>query len=205
MFRFSVRVTEGRSELLLYTGFDLKVTGSEFGENQGKFYIVSRALYGLCIAGASFRSFLSRKLNEIGFKLCLADPDVWHRLAIENDGTEWYEYVMGYVDDLIAVSKNARDVLKKIEGIDGEIKYKNDQIGPPSDYLGAKLKFRVVDGAGRWVISSEKYVEAAIKNAEEICKKKDKYVLPKSPLTSMCTSFMPELDGSAELDTDETT
>ena len=51
--------------------------GPEFGENQGKFYIVSRALYGLRSAGVSFRSFLSRKLGGIGFKSCLADPDVW--------------------------------------------------------------------------------------------------------------------------------
>ena len=42
--------------------------GPEFGADQGKVFIVVRALYGLKSAGASFRAFISQKLDEMGFK-----------------------------------------------------------------------------------------------------------------------------------------
>ena len=51
--------------------------GPEFGELEGEFFIVSKALYGLKSAGASFRSFLAKKIDAMGFISCVADPDVW--------------------------------------------------------------------------------------------------------------------------------
>ena len=44
------------------------VAGPEFGHEQGKNMIVTRVLYGLKSATASFRSFMVKKLDEIGFK-----------------------------------------------------------------------------------------------------------------------------------------
>ena len=104
--------------------------GPDFGDNQGKYYVVSRALYGLKSAGASFRSFLAKKLDKLNFKSCIADPDVSHRPATKEDGSEYYEYVLTYVDDLIAVSQNAKKVLQDISQ---DIKLKNDKIGPPDN------------------------------------------------------------------------
>ena len=51
--------------------------GPEFGELEGKHFIVSKALYGLKSAGASFRSFLAKKIDSLGFTSCLADPDLY--------------------------------------------------------------------------------------------------------------------------------
>ena len=51
--------------------------GPEFGAEQGKTFIVVRALYGLKSASAAFRSFMASKLDEIGFKSSNANPDVW--------------------------------------------------------------------------------------------------------------------------------
>ena len=39
----------------------------EFGPEQGKVFIVVRALYGLKSASAAFGAFMARKLDEIGF------------------------------------------------------------------------------------------------------------------------------------------
>ena len=110
--------------------------GPDFGDNQGKYYVVSRALYGLKSVRASFRSFLAKKLDELNFKSCIADPDVWRRPATKEDGSEYYEYVLTYVDDLIAVSQDAKRVLQDISR---DIKLKNYKIEPPGNYLGAKL------------------------------------------------------------------
>jgi hypothetical protein len=51
--------------------------GPEFGDNKDKCYIVARALHGLKSAGASFRSFMAQQLDDMDFKPCPADPDVW--------------------------------------------------------------------------------------------------------------------------------
>ena len=173
--------------------------GPEFGDHAGKYFVVARALYGLKSAGASFRSFLAKKLDEMNFKSCIADPDVWRRPAVKGDGTEYYEYVMTYVDDLIAVSEDAKRVLHEVSK---NIKFKNDKIEPPTNYLGAKISNKTIDGTPRWTISSEDYVNAAIKNVEELVKKRPKYSLKKQS-TPMSGDYLPELDGTGELSTDD--
>ena len=40
--------------------------GPEFGSNEGKVALVIRALYGLGVAGASFRAYLGKKLRLLG-------------------------------------------------------------------------------------------------------------------------------------------
>ena len=43
----------------------------------------------------------------MGFKSCLADPNVWLHPATKDDGTEYYEYILVYVDDLLVISGDA--------------------------------------------------------------------------------------------------
>ena len=71
-----------------------KRAGPEFGAEQGKVFIVVRALYGLKSATAVFRYFMAKTLDEIGFKFNPADPDVWLRRSIKPDGEDYYEYVL---------------------------------------------------------------------------------------------------------------
>ena len=61
--------------------------GPEFGSNEGKLFIVERALYGLKSAGASFRQYLAGKIYDLGFKPSAADPDVSMCLATKANGT----------------------------------------------------------------------------------------------------------------------
>ena len=60
--------------------------GPEFGAEQEKAFIVVRALYALKSSSEAFRSFMAKKLYEIGFKSSPADPGVWRRPAIKLDG-----------------------------------------------------------------------------------------------------------------------
>ena len=54
--------------------------GPEFGSDEGKIYIVRRAIYSLKTSGASFRQFLAESFTDMGFTSCTrADPDVWMR------------------------------------------------------------------------------------------------------------------------------
>ena len=176
--------------------------GPEFGSMKGKCFIVKRALYGLKSAGSSFRSFLAGKLDELGFESCVADPDVWRRLAVKFDNTEYYEYFLTYVDDLIVISENAVEVLKTLSR---EVKLKNDLIEAPSTYLGAKLSYRKTNNIGRWTISSVDYVKAAIDTVIESLKGFTYFVMPISATTPMMGNFEPELDQTRELNEDKTT
>ena len=119
--------------------------GPEFGAEQGKVFIVVRSLYGMKSASAAFRSFMAKRLDEIGFKSIPADPEVWLRPAIKPDGEEYYEYVLMYVDDILAISIDPTEILKSMEG--KTVKYKNGKIAPPEMYLGARLKRKMINGS----------------------------------------------------------
>ena len=66
--------------------------------------IVKMALYGLKSSGAEFRSKLLGVLRDIGYLSKKGYPDVWIRLSVKPDGTEYHEMVLFYVDDVLAIS-----------------------------------------------------------------------------------------------------
>jgi hypothetical protein len=165
--------------------------GSEFGAEQGKNLMIVRALYGLKSASASFRAHTAKKLDEMGFKSCIADPDVWMRPASKPDGEEYYEYILMYVDDILAISYSPMPTMEEIQRM---IKFKNDAIEEPSNYLGAKLQRKEINGVTCWTITSTDYVKAAIENVEEGIHDKN-WKLPTKVTTPMTNAYVPELDG----------
>ena len=176
--------------------------GPEFGAEQGKVFIVRRALYGLKSASAAFRSFMAKRLDEIGFRSSIADSDVWLRPAIKPNGDEYYEYVMTYVDDILAISMDAKGVLETLKS--ENIKFKNDKIEVPEMYLGAKLQLKELNGYKMWAVGSVDYLNAAIKTVEGTIKKR-RWRLPTRATTPMTKSYYPELDATPELLPDDVT
>ena len=63
-----------------------------------------KALYGLKSASFSFRLFMAEKLASMGFLSSMADPDVCLRAATKADGESYYEFVLMYVEDILAIS-----------------------------------------------------------------------------------------------------
>ena len=74
------------------------------------------------------------------------------------------EYILCYVDDLLAISHDVQAVLKSVQDT---FKFKDDKIDKPDVYLGAHLDKMSVDGFEGWTMSSEKYVKSAIENIEQ--------------------------------------
>ena len=84
---------------------DYIICGPEFGvKNIGRTALIHHALYGGKATGRDFRNHLRSCMEFLIFKSCLADPDVWMRPAINNDGNTYYEYILLYVDDALVVS-----------------------------------------------------------------------------------------------------
>ena len=112
------------------------IAGPEFLDEQGKVFIVKRALYGLKSAPAAFRSFLAQNIEDLGFFPSEADPDVWMRPAIKPNGQEYYEYILCYVDNILCISTKALEVMEELQK---KFKFKKDLIEPPTSYLGARV------------------------------------------------------------------
>ena len=118
---------------------DYIVCGPEFGlDNIGKVALMQRALYGGKAAGRDFRNHLRSCMRHLDFESCPADPDVWMRLAMKADGSEYYEYILLYTDDAIVVSEIAEHILRTKLGKYFELK--QSSIAPPSLYLGSRVR-----------------------------------------------------------------
>ena len=98
-----------------------------------------RALYGPKSSGAAFREFLAEKLDDMVFKSSIADPDVWMREATKSDGEEYYEYILVYIDDLLAISSDARSFIPEVAE---NFKLKKDKIDLPEIYIGGRIDKR---------------------------------------------------------------
>jgi len=48
------------------------------------------------------------------FASSLADPDVWFCAAVKADGFQYYDYVLIYVDDILALSHHPQQILKTL-------------------------------------------------------------------------------------------
>ena len=85
------------------------ICGPEFGPDiQGCKAHIIRALYGTKFAGRTFRNHLRACMELLNYEPCLADPDLRTRTAVNSNGSEYYEYILLYVDDALTVSENTK-------------------------------------------------------------------------------------------------
>jgi hypothetical protein len=140
--------------------------GAEFGgEDSGKRAVIVYTLYGLRGSGTVFRNYLAKLMTDLGFTSCKADPDVWMQRALKPDGSFYYEYVLYYVDDALAICLDPKSILQKV---DKYFPMKPGSIAVPDIYLGAKIsKTRLPNGADTWAMGSIKDVQEAIMNVKQ--------------------------------------
>ena len=173
--------------------------GIEFGiENVGKRAKIVRALYGGKSSGRDFRNHLRSCMTHLGFTSCRADPDVWMRSSTKSDGSQYYQYALLYVDDVLVVSEEPEKIIWSEIG-----KYftvKEESIGIPEVYLGGKIsEVMLSNGARAFTFSSSKYVQGAVSNVEAYLQEKG-LKLPSRASTPLSIGYRPEVDMSDELE-----
>ena len=179
----------------------IKSAGAEFGpDKQGRPCTIVRALYGLSASGASWHRTMSKALRQMNFFSSRGDPDVWMRPATKADGSKYYEYILLYVDDVLCQSEYPKKVMDEIASL---YTLKDGTIKEPTEYLGAQVKkWKLEDsdepGKTRWAMSSDLYVDRAIKDVETELEYVGKS-LPKNIKTPMASGYRPELDVTPEL------
>ena len=136
-------------------------------------------------------------MEEMGFESCKADADLWFCPATCANGIEYYQYVLLYTDDALAIAEDAESILRNEIGKYFELK--QESIGPPKIYLGGHMKkVELKNGQHCLAFSTSQYVQAAVKNVEEYIAKHG-WKLPRAN-TPLRTTYRPELDLTNELD-----
>ena len=94
----------------MFTTFD-----PEFGKDPRKTAVIVRAIHGLTLAGAAFRSHLARCIESLGLKSCKVGPDLWPKPEIRpENGVQNYSYHLCYVDGILYIHHNTDTVSQQL-------------------------------------------------------------------------------------------
>ena len=111
--------------------------GPEFGDREGHFLVISKALYGLKSSGLRWHKRFADVLRDMGFFLSKAETDIWMRQQGDH-----YEYIAVYVDDLLIASKKPEAIIHDLEK---KYSFKLKGTGKVTFHLGCDF-FRDEDG-----------------------------------------------------------
>ena len=161
--------------------------GPEFGDREGHYLVIVKALYGLKSSGLRWHERFADVLRDMGFFPSKAENDIWMR-----DKGDHYEYIAVYVDDLLIASKNPSDIIKDLEQ---KYQFKLKGTGTISFHLGCDF---ARDQHGHLYYYPKKYIEKCMDNYKRLFGTLPR--LAKSPLTK---GDHPELDTSPLLDADQ--
>jgi hypothetical protein len=93
-----------------------------------------RAFYGLKSSGASWRAHIAHTLSDMKFAPSHGDPYLWMRISFKPiTKASYWEYLLVYVDDLLAIGMDPRATLNTLEA---DYNYVLKDFGPPTRYLG---------------------------------------------------------------------
>ena len=100
---------------------------------------------------------------DIRFSPCKADPDIQMRKAKRVDNFDYWEYVLLYVDDCLAIFIDPEPIVR--DKIRKYFLMREASIGEPGVYLRGKVRKVELDtGELCWAFSSSQYVQEACWN-----------------------------------------
>jgi hypothetical protein len=177
------------------------ISGDEFGEDKGKTALIVRALYGLKIPGASWRAHIAHTLSDMRFVPSRCNPDVCMRQAFNQmTKASYWEYILVYVDDLLAIGMEPRATLKILES---DYNYVLKDFCPPTRYLGASIGTHDIDDQTTCLfMSPDQYLANSITVIQANLQKHNiklnsiRFDVPMTP------GYHPEVDISDPLDAD---
>lgn len=187
------------------------IAGPEWGDQQGETVLIVRALYGLKTSGAEWKRHFADTLRHVlGFLPSQADDNVWMKCCKKEDGTEYYSYILVYVDDVLCMSHDP-DYYMNLLGTEYRMK---EPPAEPTMYLGADIsKYEIRDEFGvpmrtAWRISADSHIKKALQvvkqimqNGDEAIKFKKSGKVPQSAYSTK--AYRPELDTSVFCDDEQ--
>ena len=125
------------SKPLLLRSIMLPVVQNSASKTLGKIAVIVRALYGGHSANADYWRHVWHAMTELGFQSCKADPDVWFRPSIKSYGTDYYQYVLIFTDDILSIMEDTERFLR--DELGNVFTLKEKSIGPPTQYSVNKV------------------------------------------------------------------
>ena len=130
-----------------------KVPGPDFEELQEHVLVIHKALYGLKSSDLRWSQRIHDIMQQLGFKLCKADPCVWLR-EMKNK----HEYLAIYVEDLLIASEKPQQMIQDLKE-KFKLKIKGD--GPLEYHIGCDYK---LDKDGTLVAQPTKYMNKILES-----------------------------------------
>jgi hypothetical protein len=174
--------------MLIWKEWNYIVAGPEFGQLEGHYLIIVKALYGLCTSGLCWHECFADCLHNEDFSPCKAEPDIWMKL-----NGNLYEYVATYVDDLclgMLDPKSFMDTFQK------KYNFKLKRTSPIDFHLGQSFSR---NDDGEMEISAKCYIDKMIDTYVQLYGEK-----PRKASSPLEQSDHPEMDDSPFLGQDET-
>ena len=126
-----------------------------------------------------------------------------HFRMANNSGKDHYEYILVYVDDLLILSYSCEPIMDRIGKL---YRLKDGSVGSPDLYLGASITRSNNGERDIWSMSSDRYIEAAIKNVEAYLEEIGERLRGKVRATTpFASGYKPELETSSLLGNVEAT
>ena len=98
--------------------------------------LIVKVPYGLKSSGTRFRDHVAQFLLGVGFKICLADPDLWMRHNTKPDSFKSREDCLCYVDNLLVVLHAPQKFMDLFSSC---YILKEGSVKEPYLYLGARI------------------------------------------------------------------
>jgi hypothetical protein len=156
------------------------IAGPEFGQLEGHYLIIIKALYGLRTSGLRWHERFADCLCNEGFSPCKAEPDIWIRL-----NGNLYEYVATYVDDLCL---GMLDPKSFIDTLQKKYNFKLKGTGPIDFHLGQSFSG---NDDGEMEISAKCYVDKMMDTYVQLYGEK-----PRKASSPLGQNDHPEMDDS---------
>ena len=107
---------------------------------------------------------LAQTLIDIGYVSSKADPDVWLKAETKPDVTEYYAYVLVYVDDVLHLHHDPDTFMNRLAEV---YRLEDGSVGEPDRYIGANIEMvQVYDGSVAWSMTNREYITNALQNLE---------------------------------------
>ena len=118
------------------------------------------------------------------------------RETVRDDGTNYYEYLLFYKNNCIAIGLNPEEIRR--DEIRKYFKLKESSIGPLGQYIGGKVwKILLKNGIKCWVFGSSQYIQKDVKNLKKYLSERNK-TLAKKVKVLLMRGYHPEVDLSVE-------
>ena len=156
--------------------------------------------------GRDYWLYLRSCKEFLGCNPYKADPDILMRKGKQDDNTDYWKYVLLYVDNCLYISVNPESIVQ--DKIGKYFLLKEASIGEPDVYLRGKVRrVELESGEMCWAFGLSQYVGEACWSVRNHLKEKNSdayvqectYFMPKKAPTPMLNKYCPKIDISPEL------